>query len=246
MDKREILQDTEFTRFLEGDGFGGHDLTTAEFWEYVARDIIHASPQFRQHVYIILLGSGFVPLQFAVIARHEGDAYEAMEEWCRDNNRADEIGEDEAEDEDAWGEYESSYHEVPLKLLIELTSHIHITDDGEPVVLGEVQATDLQYPYTLPSTSWAFTLTHKGKTERFIMARGEGYKTGPGVCDVVLASLKEQAGDRYMAWDLSEYPKDFDKAREESTLSRDEAEALAAIGQVYFDKLVRLELIRED
>lgn len=67
--------------------------------------------------YMLYVGTGFVPLTVAVIAREESDAVGAFEEWCRRNDRLGEIHEDDPDSED-WGEYECHIEIIPIPRLV--------------------------------------------------------------------------------------------------------------------------------
>lgn len=69
-----------------------------------------------EHIYMLYIGGGYVPLAVAVIATNESDAVSAMEEYMRNNNRLDEIGEDDPGAE-FFGEYELMIEMVPIDVV---------------------------------------------------------------------------------------------------------------------------------
>jgi len=63
--------------------------------------------------YMIYLGGGYDPLRIAIIARDEENAYEIMEEWCRNTDRLEEINQHINENDEEWGNYESFIQWLP-------------------------------------------------------------------------------------------------------------------------------------
>lgn len=60
-----------------------------------ARDDVLREMRDGYPIYMVYLGGGYVPLTLAVEAFvHEGEAWEAVQEWARKADRLDEIGED--------------------------------------------------------------------------------------------------------------------------------------------------------
>ena len=69
---------------------------------------------------MLYVGGGYVPLTVAVVVMAHDDICEAcstFEDWCRKNDRLDEIGEDEPESE--WfGEYECHIEQIPQPKIV--------------------------------------------------------------------------------------------------------------------------------
>lgn len=88
----------------------GHELDVNEF--------VHENVEW--HGLMLYVGGGFVPLAVAVLTCDArgfyrpdwGSAASTFEEWCRNNGRLDEIGEDNPDDE-YFGEYELVIEEIP-------------------------------------------------------------------------------------------------------------------------------------
>jgi hypothetical protein len=84
--------------------------------------------QYGQHGYMLYIGDGFVPLTAAVIAYNESDAVETFEEWCRNNNRTDEIGEGE-DYQEACRKYD---HQVASLVAAGKEDEVHFLTEPEP------------------------------------------------------------------------------------------------------------------
>jgi hypothetical protein len=123
-DKRRYQheQSRDFARrhamhYIYADGFSGSDLTRDEF------DAMLPSETLREYhaekLFLVYWGGGYVPRTFAVIARNEPDAYQACEDFLRDNH-PDELDEDEET-----GEYEAevSMHNLTVSEIREYTGH---------------------------------------------------------------------------------------------------------------------------
>jgi hypothetical protein len=116
MNSLEQLRDG-MMHYIYADGFSGSDLTRDEF------DAMLASETLREYhaekLYLVYWGGGYVPRTFAVIARNEPDAYQACEDFLRDNH-PDELDEDEET-----GEYEAevSMHNLTVSEIREYTGH---------------------------------------------------------------------------------------------------------------------------
>lgn len=67
--------------------------------------------------YMLYVGPGYVKLTFAVIAKSVEEASEVMEEWCRDNDKLDEIAEDDPDNE-YFGEYELHSEPIPTPVAV--------------------------------------------------------------------------------------------------------------------------------
>lgn len=95
---------------------------------------------------------------------------------------------------------------------------------------------EIPYPYVEPTAAWEVEIRNGRKSARFLRLGGQGYASGPGDLDLVLASLRDYAEDRYMVDSWEEYS---------YCLAREECEALAKLGQQVYDGLVHLGLEEE-
>ncbi|MGZ6281849.1 MAG: hypothetical protein ACXWQ5_01025 [Ktedonobacterales bacterium] len=109
----------EDTRNIDAD----HYLEGSREYEDRAAFIAEGFPAMldNESVYMVYLGGGYCPLRIAVIASNKSDAIETVEDYMREHDRAEEIGEDVDEDDPEYGEYESNIQTVPSDIVRGLT-----------------------------------------------------------------------------------------------------------------------------
>lgn len=87
-----------------------------------------------QKGFMLYVGGGYVPLSVAVIHWNESDAVGTFEEWCRNNDRLDEIGEDKDDDDEDWGTYELFIETIPEPVIIPDPANLEPWDAFTPVI----------------------------------------------------------------------------------------------------------------
>ena len=83
---------------------GGEEIERTQFVQDMFR--------WNADAFMIYVGAGYCPLKVAVFAHNASDAYSTFEEWARNTDRYDEIGEGEDQDPQYFGDYESTFQTI--------------------------------------------------------------------------------------------------------------------------------------